>query len=825
MESKGLNSKAGVDRRRQVRNSQGTPRPDQYQRRILRYGSRGGNGIRLKAAVPGRERWEVDAIRDRPQAIAEIEKQLITGSAVRSVKGNPITGRILILFDPEADSDEIGTRLRSEVEALFQTRPDLFAGNGLASSNGADSGPDVALSTSGNDPAIVGGAKPLKVVSAAAMGALLVSPLWFGASVVATGALAVTGIVTASILRKGLQQQRETVGLATRTGGAARAHPLARFLGYASPYRRQIQLASICSVVKKLFDLAPPFIIGAAINIVASKGSTTLAALGLVTVQSQLLLLAGATVVVFSFESLFQYLNSRMWRTISQEVQRDLRLDAYARVQNIALAKLDEQSLGEVAVPLTDNINQIELFIDSGADSILQLATNAVMMITIYIFVAPGIAWIAALPVPLLIWRTFHYERVARPLYAEVEQQASMLNKQIINNVMGLSTIRSFSAEDHEIARIHDLSQAYVDANRPAIKEYAAFIPSFRFPVLAAFSGVLIVGGLSAAAGTMTIGSFTLVLYLVQRFLFPFKELGGLVDSYQKAMAAIERVFTLFEMPVGPQSGTQVLPLESVRGEIVFDRVSFSYDEEIEILRDFSLRVPAGETAAVIGMTGVGKSSIIKVLLRFYEFGSGQITLDGHDIRSLRLGDLRGAISLVSQDLFLFEGTVYDNIAYGTFDCTEQDVHEAARIAAADGFIQALPNSYRTLIGERGANLSTGQRQRICLARAVVKLKQAPVFILDEATSSVDSETEAVIQKALTLLSHGRTTVIVAHRLSTVRDAHQIYVLGSGGRILEQGKHADLLAMDGYYARLWRVQSDKAAMELSTELPSTARPE
>jgi ATP-binding cassette subfamily B protein len=646
------------------------------------------------------------------------------------------------------------------------------------------------------------------VVSGSAM---MASAVAFGASALAAAAFAGAAALTAVVVSNGARQMTR-LSRGAVPGRSTGPHPLPRLMQYARPYRRQIALASACSVGRKLFDITPPLLIGVALDIVLTGGSLTLGALGITSLATQLGTLAGLTAAVFALESTCEFLHKTLWRRIAQQLQHDLRLDAYAAVQGIAMTHLDRESLGEIAVPLTESINQIESFVNDGIDGLLQLTTNTALLVAIYLVVVPNLAWIVALPVPLLVWCTFRYERVSRPLYAAVEEKGALLDKHVVNNVIGLPTIRAFTAEDHETARIRRLSLDYVDANQPAIREFASFVPTFRMPVLASFLGILLAGGASVAAGTLGISTFALALFMVERFLFPFKELGRIVDQYQKAIAAVDRVFAIFNLPGGPASGDQPLPLELVRGEIVFEGVSFSYAGRKDVLSDFSLRIPAGHTVAIVGVTGVGKSTLIKILLRLYEFDSGRVLLDGHDLRDLRTRDLRAALSVVGQDLFLFDGSVRDNIAYGTFDASDEEVQQAARLAVADEFVERLPQRYDTLIGERGARLSAGQRQRLCLARAVLKLKRAPIFLLDEVTSAVDTETETAIQRSLERLSAGRTTLVVAHRLNMVRNAHHIYVLGAQGRVLEQGSHAGLLRKRGYYARMWRVQNDEAAL-------------
>jgi ATP-binding cassette subfamily B protein len=352
------------------------------------------------------------------------------------------------------------------------------------------------------------------------------------------------------------------------------------------------------------------------------------------------------------------------------------------------------------------------------------------------------------------------------------------------------------------------MSRAFMEACDPVIRKEAAFTPIIRMAVLFGFAGTMVVGGVLVGAGALTTGSYAFMILLTQRFLWPLTNLGHSITNYQRSMASVNRVLGLLEAPVGPPSGDMPLDPGQVRGDIEFRRVDFSYRASRPVLEGFSLRLPAGRTTAIVGVTGAGKTTIAKLLLRFYDHGGGQILIDGEDIRRLRTRDLRGAIGLVSQDVFLFDGTILENIAYGRPDATMEEIVEAARIAELHAFVEQLPDGYRTVVGERGVKLSGGQRQRICIARAV--LKDPPILVLDEATSSVDNETEAAIQRSLDRISKERTTLIIAHRLSTVRNADAIHVLGDRGRIVEEGRHDELIAQDGVYAALWRVQTGEA---------------
>jgi ATP-binding cassette subfamily B protein len=304
--------------------------------------------------------------------------------------------------------------------------------------------------------------------------------------------------------------------------------------------------------------------------------------------------------------------------------------------------------------------------------------------------------------------------------------------------------------------------------------------------------------------GQLHAGSYSVLVFLTQRLLWPLTRLAETVDLFERAMASTRRILNLIEVPVRTRSGTTALPIDQVRGELTFENVSFAYANGAEVLHDINLAVAPGETIAVVGQTGSGKSTLMKLLLRFYAPTAGSIRLDGTDLTALKIPDLRAAFGLVSQDVFLFHGSVAENIAYGRPGADQAGIEAAARAAEAHDFILQLPQGYDTIVGERGQKLSGGQRQRVSIARAV--LKDPPVLILDEATSAVDNETEAAIQRSMQVITRGRTTLVVAHRLSTIVSADRIYVLDQG-RVAEMGNHPELLAMGRLYAALWKVQA------------------
>jgi len=580
-------------------------------------------------------------------------------------------------------------------------------------------------------------------------------------------------------------------------------HPLRRLTRYGRHYRRQIRWAIACSILNKIFDLAPPALIGIAVDVVVQKEDSWLASWGLQSVQSQLLVLSLLTLVVWGLESVFEYAYARLWRNLAQNIQHDLRLDAYSHLQDLEMSFFEERSTGGLMSILSDDINQLERFLDVGANEVLQVSATVVVIGGAFFLLAPTVAWMAMLPMPFILWGSITFQRFLAPRYAEVREKVSLLNGRLANNLSGIMTIKSFATEQFERSRIESDSEAYRQSNHRAIVLSAAFVPLIRIIILVGFTATLFYGGLEAAAGTMAVGTYSVLVFLTQRLLWPLTRLGETLDQYQRAMASTNRVMNLLDTPIAIHSGTLRLPPESVQGHLAFEEVTFAYPGRQAVVEQLSLKVPAGKTIAIVGSTGSGKSTLVKLLLRLYEIEQGRITLDGTNIQSIWLGDLRRAIGLVSQDVFLFHGTVAENITYGTPDATLEEIVAAAKAAEAHEFILQLPQGYETIVGERGQKLSGGQRQRLAIARAI--LKDPPILILDEATSAVDNETEAAIQRSLDRITQNRTTIAIAHRLSTIRNADRIYVMDSG-KLVEQGSHEDLLAQGGIYAGLWRVQ-------------------
>jgi ATP-binding cassette subfamily B protein len=582
------------------------------------------------------------------------------------------------------------------------------------------------------------------------------------------------------------------------------ASVLMRLLHYAHGHHRKIRLASLCSVLNKLFDVMPEILIGMAIDVVVRQEQSFLADFGILEPFHQMLFLGVVTIAVWALESLFQFFLQVLWRNLSQSLQHDLRLDAYSHMQDLDMAWFEDTATGKLVAILNDDVNQLERFLDGGANALIQVATSIIAVGAVFFYISPQIALMAFTPIPVIVLGAFWFQRRAQPLYANVREKVGLLSTRLANNIAGIATIKSFTREKYELDQLRQESEDYVTANQGAIRISSAFIPIIRMAILAGFVATLVYGGKLTLDGQLNAGAYSVLVFLTQRLLWPLTRLAETVDLFERAMASTRRILNLIEVPIRTRSGSTALAIDQVQGELLFENVSFAYSSGAEVLRDINLSIAPGQTIAVVGQTGSGKSTLMKLLLRFYSPTAGIIKLDGTDLTALKIPDLRAAFGLVSQDVFLFHGSVAENIAYGRPGADQAEIEAAAKAAEAHDFILQLPQGYNTVVGERGQKLSGGQRQRVSIARAV--LKDPPVLILDEATSAVDNETEAAIQRSMQVITQGRTTLVVAHRLSTIVNADRIYVLDKG-RVAEMGNHTKLLADNGLYASLWKVQA------------------
>ncbi|WP_397607970.1 ABC transporter ATP-binding protein [Silanimonas sp.] len=581
-------------------------------------------------------------------------------------------------------------------------------------------------------------------------------------------------------------------------------HPLRRLYGYASAYRRNAVLGTVYSVLNKIFDVLPELLIGVAIDVVVNREASFIARFGITDPMQQLVALTAITIAIWVLESLFEYLLALKWRGLAQDLQHELRLDAYAHLQKQPPAAISEARSGRLMAVLNEDVNQVERFLNTGANELIQVVVGSLMVGVFFFAMTASLAALALLPVPLILIGAFWFQRRLQPRYAAAREAAATVSARLDNNLAGMVTIQAYTAEEAELAHVRAASDAYRQANAEAIRFAAAITPVIRMAVLAGFAVTLLYGGWLVLQGQLGAGSYAALVYLTQRLLWPLTRLAEMTDLYNRSMASVQRVMDLLDSPVPAPPPGRIAARP--QGALAFEHVRHAYQGQVAI-DDVSFHVGPGQTVALVGATGAGKSTLLKRLLGFLEAQRGRITLDGRDLADVDPRSLRRQLAYVAQEPFLTDGTVAENIAYGDAAPDAARIEAAARAAAAHDFIAALPAGYASEVGERGARLSGGQRQRIALARALYR--DPAVLVLDEATSAIDNETEAAIQRSLATHAKGRSTLVVAHRLSTVRHADAIHVL-EHGRIIESGTHDALLSRNGAYAALWRLQTGDA---------------
>ncbi|MEM8907094.1 MAG: ABC transporter ATP-binding protein, partial [Bacteroidota bacterium] len=568
---------------------------------------------------------------------------------------------------------------------------------------------------------------------------------------------------------------------------------MSRLFRYLGHYRRQVWLATSSSIVNKIFDLMPPFLTAWMIDTVSNHIPQWIPQItGWTTPWPIIIFLSVLTLVIFAGESFFEWLFKLSFMRLAQRVQHDLRVNAYAALQNREIAYFETERTGNLMAMLNNDINQLERFLNNSFNEIIQLITLLIFAGWSLCLVSLPLGLLGMLPIPLIILGSIYYQKKVAPFYREVRETVGQLSTRLENNISGIMVIKSFTAERYENQRVEKSSKAYRDANFKAIRLSSLYVPLIRMLIALGFAGTLLLGcyWVIERQNDFTLGSLAFFAMMIQRLLWPVTRLGVVFDEFERARASSRRVFGLLDAESQIQNAAQPHPIQHLKGTIELKAVDFHYQAGQPILQQLSLHIQQGQTIGIAGSTGAGKTTLIKLLLRLYDVNSGSIYIDGIDLRQIDLHVLRSNIALVSQEVYLFHGTIAENIAYGQQAASFSAIQNAAKRAQLHDFIEQLPDGYDAIIGERGIKLSGGQRQRLSIARAI--LKDAPILLLDEATSAVDTETERAIQQSLDQLTQGKTAIIIAHRLSTIRWADQIIVL-QNGKIAERGTHESLL--------------------------------
>ncbi|MDH5696836.1 MAG: ABC transporter ATP-binding protein/permease, partial [Dehalococcoidia bacterium] len=574
---------------------------------------------------------------------------------------------------------------------------------------------------------------------------------------------------------------------------------IARLPKYLAPVKGWLALGASGMIIRTLGQLAPPYLIAIAIDNFIQTGN--FGGLGIIA-----LALIGIALLMWGGE----YMSTIYLAYAGQSVLYRMRTEMFDHLHRLSLGFFDHNKVGKLMSRVQNDVNQLQEVLTQGILNILTSVLTLVGIIIVMITMNPRLALLTFTVVPVLGIIVFIWQKYARRAFIRVRQAIAVVNDQLQEGISGVRVIQSLSREDVNIEQFDDVNRAHLDANISAARLQAFMMPTVQILTAVAYALVIIFGGYQVMAGTMGVGFLVTFIIYIQRFFEPVIQLTMLYTQLQRAMASGARVFELLDVKPEIKDSPDAIELPPIKGEVKFNKLSFAYEPGVEVLHDIDLTVNPGETVAIVGRTGAGKSSLMNLLSRFYEANKGEIIIDGYSVDSVTQESLRRQIGIVPQDAFLFSGTIEDNIRYGNLEASHEEVIEAAKAAGVHDAITRMEKSYDTPVGERGGSLSAGQRQLVCLARAI--LANPPIMILDEATSNVDTNTERIMQKALRRVAKGRTCIIIAHRLSTITSADRIVALEQG-KIVEMGTHRELLAKQGLYYQMFQTLSSAPELE------------